>query len=434
MHEEQSISRKRKVAAQIAVGLPELGWSVCEALIIPLLLDLDVPSYLLTITWMCSPVAGLWAQPLVGSFCDRSGTRPCIILLGLFSTFGLICTPICAYQLSGKMRVAATLIAYGITDMGHDLMVTPTRAAMNAIFEPEDSEKRCAIASGVGKLVAQFCATVLPWRFAFAAVACVMFIATLAQLCFSPAPVQQNLTCSVHANVPNGTNSSEFHVPRGFMLIWVLQFAGWFSLCIFSFFFTGVWAELLGASPHTTKFDNAVKTGTALLMVNALPFIFSGYLLPQIVHWCRGETAALLVALAAYAVSFISFGMSCVALIVFGVVIVVPAAAQVLINVPFAWLEHQPEFSEADRGKLTGYLNTSLAAAQAVVAVTCGPIASAFGGHFTPVFYLVCVADVIVLLAAMVNLHCARRRSQARCRPVLSQEFSGALSPNENTT
>jgi len=434
MYEEQSLLRKRRIAAQIAVGLPELGWSVCEALLIPLLLDLDVPSYLLTITWMCSPVAGLWAQPLVGSFCDRRGTRPCIILLGLLSTVGLICTPICGYQLSGKMRVAATLIAYGITDLGHDLMVTPTRAAMNAIFEPEDSEKRCAIAAGVGKLVAQFCAAVLPWRFSFAAVAGVMFIATLAQL--SPAPVQQNLTCSAQANVPseNGTSSSEFHVPRGFILIWVLQFAGWLSICIFSFFFTGVWAELLGASPHTKKFDDAVKTGTALLMVNAVPSIFSGYVLPQIVQWCRGETAALLVSLAAFAVSFISFGMTCMAWVVFCVVIVVPTATQVLVNVPFAWLEHQSEFSEADRGKLTGYLNTSLAAAQAVVAVTCGPIASAFGGHFTPVFYLVCVADVIVLLAAMVNLHCARRRSQARCRPVLSQEFSGALSPNENTT
>jgi len=420
MQAEQWLLQRRRAVALVAAGLPELGWSVSEALLVPLLKDLNAPSYLLTIAWVCSPCAGFGLQPLVGALSDRFGARRCIAVLGFVSAGGLLGIPLCGYTLSGIVGAWATLIAFGITDTGHDLLVTPTRTAINEVFDPEASEKGCAIALGVGQLLGQFCAIVCPMQYAFAVVASLLVATTLAQLGLPdpPAVSQQSMTC--RADIPesnkNGQVVPKFDFPQGFVLIWMLYFAGWLSICGFSFFITGLWAELCGAKPRTAEFHYAVTEGTALCMAGGIMYTLVGYILPQIVCLCRGEVSTMILSLAAFAVVLVGCGTFDRVVNMVTIVLLQPVASVVVQNAPFAWLERQPGFSEDERGRLTGYLNTALAAAQLLIAIVGSPLVAAFNGRLMPVFYAVAVADLVVVLAAMANLCHARVRCPRQCR------------------
>mmetsp|Transcript_90216 Transcript_90216/g.269167 ORF Transcript_90216/g.269167 Transcript_90216/m.269167 type:complete len:424 (-) Transcript_90216:13-1284(-) len=409
-----SAAARRRRATTIAAGVPELGWSCCEALFMPLLLGLRVPDYLLTVCWLFSPVLGLFLHPCVGRLSDTHGRRPWTILFGVLAALGLVVTPLCVTLLAGSPGVAAVaaIIAFGITDTSHDLLVTPIRAAMNDLFDTEDSERRSAIAAAVGKIFGQCCATFLHSTAAFVTTAGLVAAATATQCLAPPAPPCESCSSCEAGN--QVFSSPARRAPMGFTIVWMLQFAGWVSICTISFYFTSVWAELAGCAPGTPEFNKEVHFACGLLMGNSFIFVAAGMALPSITRICGGELRATAASVLTFAMVMLSFGYTPRPVVAAGVLLALPLAYQVVTNVPFAWLERQPGFAEAERGKLTGWLNASLAAAQTVTALSSGPLVAAMGGQLVVTFRFVAALDVIILMAAACLALGGRRGSLAQ--------------------
>lgn len=400
--------RWRIVATHMAAGMPELGWSVSEALFMPLLLSMQIPQRFMAICWLCSPLAGIFLQPLIGGLSDKHGRRPFIIVFGFTATLGLVATPVCA-RLPREVGIPAVLIAFGLTDTSHDALVTPARAAMNDYFDAEASEQRCAVSAGAGKMVALLCVIIFSGEAAFCIVASIMACTVVAQMF---APILPPEIChgvgtseedSVAASASPGGECS-LRAPPGFWLVWALQAAGWLSICVYQFYYTSVWAQEVGSTPGTPAFDAAVRFASALLLGQALVFTAAGLVLPRIVRLLGGELAAVAVALLVFAASLLSFFIGTT---------VAAAVTLVVINAPFAWLERQPGFDTGDRGWLTGCLNVSLAVAQATIAVGSGPLVEATGGRLIVAFAVAAALDVCAVLGAGLRLLYLRRSRAA---------------------
>ena len=88
----------RMVLISAAVGGIELCYSAETAFVSPLLLQLGVPVYLMTLCWIASPMLGFFLVPILGSASDtctsRLGRRrPFIIIYSLGITLGLFLVP-----------------------------------------------------------------------------------------------------------------------------------------------------------------------------------------------------------------------------------------------------------------------------------------------------------------------------------------------------
>mmetsp|Transcript_65635 Transcript_65635/g.137191 ORF Transcript_65635/g.137191 Transcript_65635/m.137191 type:complete len:443 (+) Transcript_65635:135-1463(+) len=402
-HEERKVHRKNlaegeapgsaiwklRLVAQAAVGLPEMGWSISEALFVPLLLKLRLPSHFLTVCWLFSPILGLFLHPIVGAKADLHGRRPFIVVFGLCAAFGLAVMPVCVHIPGGA---GLAILAFGLADTGHDLLYTPTVAQMNDVFDAGTSEHRCAVISGFGKLFGLLCASFLESEYAFWLVAGVMAVASFAQL--SVPREQMRPPPSPQA----GDDRGRLRTPPGFYTVGALQFAGWISLMVYSFYFTGAWAQSLGQEPGTRGFSKAIQQATALLTAGSLWFTAAGAMLPKIVARCGGELEAMVGALVLMALGLGTFDPAEMPLLTsFSAVIVFPVAYQVVARVPYTWVERQPSFEEAVRGRLTGRLTLTLSAAQIVVAVSGGPVAAAAGGELAGSFR---IWSFITLIAA----------------------------------
>uniref|UniRef100_A0A7S1SF96 ADP,ATP carrier protein n=1 Tax=Alexandrium catenella TaxID=2925 RepID=A0A7S1SF96_ALECA len=285
---------------------------------------------------------------------------------------------------------------------------------MNDVFDAEAGERRAAVAAAVGKLLGQLCATFLHSTAAFLTTAGLVAAATAAQLMApSDRPHAAAGACGAgeqDAAPPPVTRGA----PAGFAVIWMLQFAGWVSLCTFSFYFTSVWSEQAGFSPGTPEFDKEVRVACGLLMANAVVFLLAGVFLPAITRTCGGELPATAIGVLVLALVLLSFGWTPRPCAAVATLVAMPVAYQVVTNAPFAWLERQPDFAEAERGRLTGWLNASLAVAQMLTAVATGPLVAVTGGQLVVAFHAVAALDVAVVLALAGVACCGRRRQPAQ--------------------
>lgn len=398
----------QRLAAQLAVAMPELGWSVCEPLFMPLLLELEVPDSLLAVCWVISPAAGLVLQPCVGTLSDKYGRRPFILLFGLMAVVGLTVTPLLAELASKAIARPLAIVAFGLADVSHDMLVTPTRAQMNDVFDPDTAESRSAVVGGIAKTFAMLCAILLPRAGAFLTVAVVAFFSTTAQLFWRPEKAALAIQDSL-AEVQREDAASERvrTYPAGFWQLWLFQCAGWLSVCTWSFYFTSVWAEIKGArSSKNPGFEPAVREATGYLLLGSFVFLGAGGALSRLSNLCT-EWASLFASVLVMMLTLMVLCMAhlnsmlhwlAAALVVFGM----PVAYQILANTPFKWLESQPGFDETQRGWLTGIFNTTLAVAQAFTAVLSGPIVAAAGGRLWAAYAAAFLFDVLVLVLVMV--------------------------------
>eukprot|EP00928_Gymnodinium_smaydae_P040126 TRINITY_DN27266_c0_g2_i1.p1 TRINITY_DN27266_c0_g2~~TRINITY_DN27266_c0_g2_i1.p1 ORF type:complete len:474 (+),score=65.56 TRINITY_DN27266_c0_g2_i1:178-1422(+) len=395
--------------------MPEMGWSVCEPLVMPLLLQLNVPTELLASCWLVSPVLGLFLHPVVGSLSDVHGRRLFITIFGLVAVCGLILTPL-SVLLPVPTNAIVVLIAFGFTDLCHDLLLTPTRAAMNDVFaDAEVSERRSAMAGGIGKLLALFCATFLNRTAAFYSVAAMLLLAVLLQFILAGDESTKRRSVS-YSFLALEEDRKEEHgesvlnlcrlrgLPQGFAYIWWCSFCGWLAICIFSFYFTSVWAERMTTEPPgSANFDAAVQMATALLIGSAFVFLAGGYALNGVVRCCGGEGNAMAVAVVVLSAGLASCDNAVpVAFPVAFVVFLMPVAYQVVANTPFAWLEKQDAFDEKIRGKCTGVLNSSLALAQALVAVASGPVVAWAKGRLLAAYWATVIVNAVILMSALL--------------------------------
>ncbi|CAJ1389203.1 unnamed protein product [Effrenium voratum] len=318
------------------------------------------------------------------------------------------------------------MMAFGVTDLSHDVLVTPTRAQMNDIFEPDAAESRSATSSGLAKVLALFCAFLLPRTFAFISVAGVVACATLLQLVASCSKtgvmaVARPMTVAVPSmntgqdeSPTDGGSISRY--PRGFWQMWALQFVGWLSVCTWSFYFSSVWAQILQAKPGTPDFDAAVQQGTQWLLYGSIVFLAAGSFLTQLsaptgllggemMSMCAAVTV-MAATLAAVCLAHLSLQARYVSIVL--VVLAMPISYQILANTPFAWIERQDGFDAKSRGKFTGIFNSSLAAAQATTAVLSGPLTAAFGGQLWSAYAAVVVVDIALLVFLTLGYLCRR--------------------------
>ena len=298
------------------------------------------------------------------------------------------------------------------------MLVTPTRAQMNDVFDPDAAEMRSAVLGGVAKTFAMLCAMLLPKAAAFLVVAAVALVATVAQFLWCQDKTVSDLASNGnHLTDLNGseradaTSDTPRVYPAGFWQLWLLQCAGWLSVCTWSFYFTSVWAEIKGARASTSpSFEPAVREATAYLLLGSFVFLGAGGILPRISGSsgiCSDEWASLVMSVLTMMMTLI---VLCLArlnselrwLAAAFVVLAMPVAYQILANSPFKWLERQPGFDETQRGWLTGIFNTALAVAQAIAAVLSGPIVAAAGGRLWAAYAAATFFDMAVLLLVLV--------------------------------
>lgn len=384
------------MTAQIAIASPELGWGVTEALVTPLLLSLHVPHALLTLCWLFSPAFGVVLHPIVGHLVDVHGRRPFTILFCVIAALGL--TLMTASLGLPKYGAMLAVLAFALADTGHDLLLTPTRAAMNDVFDADTSGQRCAIISGIGRVLGLSCAALFSDTVAFLVVSMLLILVALLQLIAPREVMHPPVAVEVGCFGPE----RPLKPPVGYTMVWILQLAGWMSLCTICFFGTTVWAQQSGAAPGTHEFSQGVKFATLLFTANGVVFIFAGAAVPHVVRVCGSEERALCGALVALIAVLLTFGRATPVVGALGVVILLPMSYQIVANVPYMWVERQPGFDEADRGRLTGTLNASLSVAQTCVALGSGPIAMAAGGKFAASNCAVAAFDVLVLLIAVL--------------------------------
>ncbi|CAE7733248.1 Fmn2 [Symbiodinium sp. KB8] len=298
--------------------------------------------------------------------------------------------------------------ALSFAEIRHDMLVTPTRAQMNDVFDPDTAESRSAVVGGIAKTFAMLCAILLPRAGAFLTVAVVAFFSTTAQLFWRPEKAALAIQDSL-AEVQREDAASERvrTYPAGFWQLWLLQCAGWLSVCTWSFYFTSVWAEIKGArSSKNPGFEPAVREATGYLLLGSFVFLGAGGALSRLSNLCT-EWASLFASVLVMMLTLMVLCMAhlnsmlhwlAAALVVFGM----PVAYQILANTPFKWLESQPGFDETQRGWLTGIFNTTLAVAQAFTAVLSGPIVAAAGGRLWAAYAAAFLFDVLVLVLVMV--------------------------------
>jgi hypothetical protein len=318
---------------------------------------------------------------------------------GLLAAVGLVLTPMCT-RLPQGVAIPAAIVAFGMTDVGHDVLLTPSRTAMNDAFDTKTSEQRCAVLSGFAKLLSLTLASVLPDELAFWIVAAIMVGAVMVQI-ITPNVVTEACQAEKAAD-GQGT------VPVGFQLVWILQTTGWITMCIFSFYFTSIWAQCVGTTPGAPAFSEAVQFASSLLLAQAVVFICAGFVLPRVVHFCGGELIAIPVALLMYAGTMVLFFVASLyenlpwilGIAAALTVVVLPMAYQIIVNAPIAWLEQQPSFDGSERGRLTGWMNASLPVGQCIVAVGSGPLVEAAGGQLVMTFLVVAILNILVVLTA----------------------------------
>ena len=314
---------------------------------------------------------------------------------------------------------------------GHDMLVTPTRAQMNDIFPPDLAESRSATVAGIAKIVAILCATLLSRTAAFLTVAAIAAVATLTQLAAGPSKETREIGEIRHqGDSPEPVPEAEGRIcpagfrdmwrktnrHEGFWEMWLLQFAGWLSVCTWSFYFSSVWADIEGTTPGTPAFDAAVHKATQWLLYGSIVFLVSGTILPYLsgpTSVCRGEWTAMFVAIWMMMLTLLVMCLAKTAawlewMAAAWVVFAMPIAYQVLANAPFAWLERQPSFDAEARGLLTGIFNASLATSQAATALLSGPIVASFNGKLWTALAAVAMVDLAVLTAVALSSFSAR--------------------------
>eukprot|EP00927_Polykrikos_kofoidii_P006025 TRINITY_DN12432_c0_g1_i1.p1 TRINITY_DN12432_c0_g1~~TRINITY_DN12432_c0_g1_i1.p1 ORF type:complete len:472 (-),score=48.47 TRINITY_DN12432_c0_g1_i1:33-1448(-) len=404
-----SVSMKGSAVVHVAACTPEFGWGVCEPLMVPLFLHLHVPARHLAICWTISPIAGMLFHPILGHLTDVYGRRLFVALIGLTTAAGFAGIPFMARLEDPTYAIVGVMLAYGLSDLGHALLLTPTRAFMNDLFEKEDSEQRCAVAGAIGRLVGMCLASFVSRDYAFNICAAMIATMSLAQVLapsknqtIAPALDETQLAETQLALPPQQAVDSDvdaWDVLEDWF-VWTLTFVGDVSIITWAFFFTSVYArELIGAEDGSPEFWINVHRGSFILAASAAVNIICGFFLARIVKLLGGEFSALVAMQFLMAAVLLSFRFASVEVSTALTILGMPIAYQVILNTPFAWLETKltrEKAGDANRGRLTGWLNNGLTVGTLFVGVFSGPLIAAYGGRITVAFDVAATVNLAV--------------------------------------
>eukprot|EP00913_Durusdinium_trenchii_P017652 g16591.t1 len=152
-------SLERSWACWLSVALPELGWSVCEPLFMPLLLELEVPKSLIAICWVISPsdpcdskgYTHMFNHASQCSLAPSSFRRPFILVFSTTAVLGLVATPLIAL-LPVK---ALAILAFGMADPSEVMSIVWSLAKLHCASEMCEAVSFCISDDGLHELTSR---------------------------------------------------------------------------------------------------------------------------------------------------------------------------------------------------------------------------------------------------------------------------------------
>lgn len=378
-----------------AAAVPELGWSVGEALFMPYLIQKGVSATWLGVGWLFAPILGFCLHPLIGGLSDRYGRRPFVLALGIFSVVGLMMIPLSS--------VYVAIVGYGLVDLSHDLMMTVSRAFVNDHIKPAQSANSYyAIFSGVGKIVA-FCIAGMPWdtvfRLGLSQVTYAFYVSSFCIAWLTAVAVAGTRNTSEPLLLDDESTASEktptwSSLPSGFVAVMTLATSCWMANNAYAFYGSSFIAvDVLQSIPGTPEFGESVRFACVLFMALSGANVVVGLLLPEV---SQPKSYLFLIGCSLlYPIStfLLLLGNRGWMLLAFALQSIPYQAVCIL---PFTWLEDTTD--SAHRGFLTGMLNLAIPGSQILV-IILGSLLNK-EDHLLPLFH--CVMAVTIVCGAIV--------------------------------
>lgn len=156
----------------------QFGWALQTALLTPFFLVIGLPKSLVTLVWLCGPVAGLIVQPIVGVHSDRCESRfgrrrPYILAGTVFIVIALLLIPnsLDIGRLLGDTiehkpaAITLSVIGFWILDISNNLLQGPCRALIVDVAPHHQQELGNSLFSawlGLGNVLG-YLAGFAPW-------------------------------------------------------------------------------------------------------------------------------------------------------------------------------------------------------------------------------------------------------------------------------
>ncbi|ETO28044.1 hypothetical protein RFI_09086, partial [Reticulomyxa filosa] len=193
-----SIAHRLEMVCACVGGIPtEFAWSLGESIIVPYLLSLGSPYWMISFVFILSPPFDSWLQPLYGQWSDQltrtrnaccklGGRKPFMLLFGSTATIGFFLTPFTRQLVDAMFHIAfrhspstdafqyicvcVAIFGYTLVDMSHGLLLIPSKAIVNDIAENEsdiDFGTTCySIFQCLGRIVG-YSIVIIDWKHVF---------------------------------------------------------------------------------------------------------------------------------------------------------------------------------------------------------------------------------------------------------------------------
>lgn len=309
-HTKPNISFIRLALVTLCFAGVQFGWALQISLLTPFLLELGIPKALITIVWLCGPVAGLIVQPTVGAFSDQCTSRwgrrrPFILFGAIFVAVSLLLIPnaLDIGRLFGDTRtyhpaaIGLTVAGFWMLDIANNMLQGPCRALVADIAPPEKQETGNALFTfwlGLGNILG-FITGWMPWsswitftgtkmcgtacqdlRISFS-ISIVVLTATVivTLIAAKEKPFTRTLVQNNDEESPASRDRPLlhlfrvlFHLPKPMIRVCLVQFFNWFAWFTFLIYIT-VWVALdvFHGSPDENDptyhlFENGVRYGS----------------------------------------------------------------------------------------------------------------------------------------------------------------------------
>eukprot|EP00466_Bigelowiella_natans_P001833 jgi/Bigna1/78784/fgenesh1_pg.57_\ len=383
----------------VALGaLPiEMGWCVGEALLVPFLMTLNLPSYLASLVWLLNPILGTFMQPWCGGLSDNCTSdwgrrKPFLIIfsamaaLGVFLIvfslwFGELLSGLCGS--SKSISIVIVFVGFGLMDISLDLLLTPTRALLNDNAQSDEDLHRInnlyTSFAVLGRICGFVICTFLPdsviaYMGGNRFFACLLINLTVLGGCMAAVvSIADEKNQGDSQQLASHGDISWRDLPREFAVLWVMQFGGWLVTCNFCFFFSSYCAFCVfgGTDVHGTNFNNGVLFATFGFVIQAFISLFVNLALPFLnKNLGTGRVYCIAELLGSIAMSLTAILRDKESTIV--LISICGLMYPVHISNAFVLLETLPSLKHStmrNRGLLNGYMNNAMVYAQITVAV-----------------------------------------------------------------
>ncbi|VFQ63642.1 unnamed protein product [Cuscuta campestris] len=456
--------------ASIAGGI-QFGWALQLSLLTPYVQELGIPHAWASMIWLCSPVCGLFVQPLVGLISDRCrsrfGRRRPFILGGAISI--MISVLIIGFSADigwlfgdrGKVKVraiAAFVLGFWLLDAANNVTQAPCRALLADLTKKDHRRTRVANAyfslfMAAGNILG--CATgsfsgwhkIFPFTLSDAcAVNCanlktaflldIVFIAIATYISLSAVKEQPLDSYCNEDSEQSSTHGQEepflwelFGTFKYFpgtvwvvLLVTALTWITWFPFTLYDTDWVG--REIYGGEPNGTNYSNGVRMGSLGLMLNSVVMGLTSVFVEKLCAkrgpgfaWGVCNIVLSLCFIAMLVITAIRNHMdigsddpppNAIVIAVLLVFTILGVPLSITYSVPYALISSQIENLGLGQGLSMGVLNLAIVIPQILVSVGSGGWDELFGGGNSPAFSVAAISAFAAGIVAILAIPRAR--------------------------